>query len=108
MILMFSDSVHLAFPLFREYIDQWLTERTYIDPCIREDIPAWASLNIVLAMGYKYQTLRYPHMTENNVKCERYVKNAIDTIPRLIVKSSTLGDVEALLGMVCRKTPFPA
>ncbi|KAL2785518.1 hypothetical protein BJX66DRAFT_343026 [Aspergillus keveii] len=100
MILMFSDSVHLAFPLFREYIDQWLTERTYMDPCIREDIPAWASLNIVLAMGYKYQTLRYPHMMENSVKCERYFKNAIDTIPCLIFKPATLSDVEALLGMV--------
>jgi hypothetical protein len=108
MILMFSDSVHLAFPLFREYIDQWLTERTYMDPCIREDIPAWASLNIVLAMGYKYQTLRYPHMMENSVKCERYFKNAIDTIPSLIFKPATLSDVEALLGMVSSKTPLLA
>ncbi|CEL04056.1 hypothetical protein ASPCAL05189 [Aspergillus calidoustus] len=100
MIVVFSDSVHLAFPLFREYIDQWLTERTYIDPSIRDDIPAWASLNIVLAMGYKSQILRYPDTTENKIKCERYLKNAIDTIPRLIFKSPTLGDVEALLGMV--------
>ncbi|KAL2857228.1 hypothetical protein BJY01DRAFT_202440 [Aspergillus pseudoustus] len=100
MILMFSDSIHVAFPLFREYIDDWLTERTYLDPRIRENLPAWASLNIVLALGYKYQILQSPQLEENKRKCDGYIKNALDTIPRLIFKSPTLADVEALLGMV--------
>ncbi|KAL2864777.1 uncharacterized protein BJX67DRAFT_360279 [Aspergillus lucknowensis] len=100
MILGFADSIHVAFPLYREYIDSWLTERTYLDPRIRENLPSWASLNIVLALGYKYQILQSPQSVENKRKCDGYLKNALDTIPRLIFKSPTLADVEALLGMV--------
>ncbi|KAL3456368.1 hypothetical protein BJX64DRAFT_270752 [Aspergillus heterothallicus] len=100
MILCFSESISVAFPIFREYIDTWLTERTYLDPHLREDLPAWASLNIVLAIGYKQQDLQYPHMSANKRKCEAYLKNALETVPRLIFKTPTLADVEALLGMV--------
>ncbi|KAL2816526.1 hypothetical protein BJX63DRAFT_387580 [Aspergillus granulosus] len=100
VILTFSESIQVAFPLFREYIDMWLTERTYLDPHMREDLPAWASLNIVLAIGYKYQVLQSPYLTENKRKCEGHLKNALDTIPGLMLKSPTLADIEALLGMV--------
>ncbi|KAL4874984.1 hypothetical protein BJY04DRAFT_224495 [Aspergillus karnatakaensis] len=100
IVLTFSESMSVAFPLFREYIIDWLANRPYLDPRMREDLPAWTSLNIVLAFGYRCQTLRYPNLGEIKGKCEMYLKNALKAIPSLIFGPASWANVEALLGMV--------
>ncbi|KAI9369642.1 hypothetical protein BJX61DRAFT_134378 [Aspergillus egyptiacus] len=100
IVLTFSESTVPTLPLFREEIQRWLAERTYLDRGVTEDLPTWASLNIVLALGYKYHLLRYPDSVDDRTKCEGYLKNALDTIPRLILEPPCIVGVEALLGMV--------
>ncbi|KAL2850630.1 hypothetical protein BJY01DRAFT_245331 [Aspergillus pseudoustus] len=100
IILAFYHSTLPLFPLFQEEIKKWLKEKTYLDPRLHEDIPTWASLNVVLSLGCQYHLLRHPDPAGDMVKYKGYLKNALDTIPSLILGPPTIAGVEALLGIV--------
>ncbi|KAL6229286.1 hypothetical protein BDW75DRAFT_225333 [Aspergillus navahoensis] len=101
IILTFSQCTVSVLPLFRDKVEEWLAERTYLAPRLPEDVTTWAALNVVLAMGYTLHLLRHPECEQDKFKYKQYLQNALATIPRLILDPPSLTSIQALFGMAC-------
>lgn len=108
ILLTFSECTASLFPLFREEIDGWLAEKTYLHPRLPENPANWAALNICLAMGYLFHHLQNPNSHEDNVKCKRHLHNALATLPRLLLENPSLTGIQALLGMASGFNGIPS
>lgn len=89
-------------PLFQEERLLWINTRRYADRKLIHDTPCWASLNIALAIGYKYSFIQHPECPEKDLTSKAHLKNVLATVPQLLlVDSPTLATIQVLLGIVC-------
>ncbi|OGM49647.1 hypothetical protein ABOM_001903 [Aspergillus bombycis] len=60
----------------------------------------WAGLNIALAIGYRYRSLHQHDQSGARTKSNVYYKNALATVPELLLRRPDLMAVQALIGIV--------
>ncbi|KAL4885719.1 hypothetical protein BJY04DRAFT_213924 [Aspergillus karnatakaensis] len=99
----FSLSTSSILPFFKDEIESWLANGTYLDPRLPEDVTTWAALNVVLAMGYTLHLVNHPDQGNQQdflrYMYRQYLQNALATVPRLILHAPSLTSVQALFGM---------
>ncbi|KAL4861471.1 hypothetical protein BDV12DRAFT_203981 [Aspergillus spectabilis] len=99
-LTLFSHHTAATFPLFREETLEWVTSKKFSDPQSLADAQFWASLNVALSIGYKFESLCRPDSEESRIKSDAYLKNALAAVPNLILLAPTLMTVQALLGIM--------
>ncbi|KAH8701634.1 hypothetical protein BGW36DRAFT_423939 [Talaromyces proteolyticus] len=97
----FSHYTASVLPLFQEERIIWINTRKYADCRLIHDIPCWASLNIALAIGYKYSFIQHPEFPDRDLKSKAHLKNVLATVPQLLlVHPPTLATIQVLFGIV--------
>lgn len=64
------------------------------------DVARWASINILLALSYRYRQNHGPRPEKDNEKAWLYFKNAASVLNQLSLRRSDLLSIQALLAMV--------
>ena len=82
-------------PSFMRLVEWQYTQQT----C--NDAAWWASVNIILALGYEYRTSDNSKPERNREKAWLYFKNAMSVFPELALRRTDLLSLQALLGLVC-------
>jgi hypothetical protein len=65
------------------------------------DVARWASINILLALSYRYRPSHGPRPEKDNERAWLYFKNAASVFTELSLRRSDLLSIQTLLAMVC-------
>ena len=108
MVADFFATFNKAIPLFDESIFKRYVDRQFFwNP---DESPSWwASLNVVLAFGYRARAQKQDDEGENIQKSLGHIKNAMDVIVELLMRTADLRAIQAVLGLALyfQNTPNP-
>lgn len=88
------------FPIYHEASFMQLVEWQYKQQTCK-DSALWASINIMIAVAYRYRLPDSMRPERDNEKAWQYFKNALSVLADLTLRRTDLLSAQALLAMVC-------
>lgn len=93
-------TVNVLFPVYHEPTFMRLVEWQYTQQTCN-DAARWASINVMLALAYRYRLSNSLRPERDNERAWMYFKNAMSVLTELTLRRTDLLSIQALLGMVC-------
>lgn len=93
-------TVNFLFPVYHERTFMRMVEWQYTQQTCN-DAARWASINVMLALAYRYRLSNSLRPERDNERAWMYFKNAMSVLTELTLRRTDLLSIQALLGMVC-------
>ncbi|KKA22818.1 C6 transcription factor [Rasamsonia emersonii CBS 393.64] len=94
----YFQTINRIFPVYHEESFMRMLEWQYTQQTCT-DVARWASINILLALSYRYRQSHGPRPEKDNEKAWLYFKNAASVLTELSLRRSDLLSIQALLAM---------
>ncbi|KAL1966660.1 hypothetical protein VTN77DRAFT_4071 [Rasamsonia byssochlamydoides] len=98
LLKIYFQTTNRIFPVYHEESFMRMVEWQYTQQTCT-DVARWASINILLALSYRYRPSHGPRPEKDNERAWLYFKNAASVLTELSLRRSDLLSIQALLAM---------